>query len=135
MELLVVIAILAGFIALLVPNFMQIRIKSRDMRRKSDLKAIQKALELHRQSQPTPIYPVSTALASLASNSYIQKIPTDPQGANYYYNTSDSNHIYVLCACLEDGTDPEGSATCTFSDGITASAPTCTGKYYKLNEP
>jgi general secretion pathway protein G len=50
-ELLVVIAIIGMLSALLVPNFMGARERARDAQRKSDLKQIQKALEMYRQDQ------------------------------------------------------------------------------------
>ena len=43
-ELLVVIAILAGLVAILFPNIMETRMRSRDAQRKTDLKNIQNAL-------------------------------------------------------------------------------------------
>ncbi|PIQ71920.1 hypothetical protein COV87_00645 [Candidatus Roizmanbacteria bacterium CG11_big_fil_rev_8_21_14_0_20_37_16] len=137
-ELLVVIAVLAGLMALLVPNFMQVRIKSRDMRRKNDLKGIQKALELYKLGQSIPIYPVSftvcTPLVDGNSVVYMQKIPQDPSSqcnaspVSYYYlrDVSDSGK-YTLCACLENINDPEGISC--------AGAPACSGTYYKLTEP
>jgi len=143
-ELLVVIAILAGFMALLVPNMMLVRVKARDMRRKSDLKSIQKALELYKQNQVLPEYPAtasfpaSCTVFSDANGVYLQKMPQDPltslsecgtAAANYYYirDPLDAGK-YTLCACLENSTDPEGLASCS-------AAPTCSGKYYKLIEP
>ncbi len=136
-ELLVVIAVLAGFMVLLLPNFMQVRIKSRDTRRKSDLVSIQKAIELYKLSQTTPSYPaVLTAGAQLTDASsvvYMQKIPQDPLSVAgsvpYYYlrNPADFSK-YTLCACLENANDPERSPC--------LGAPACTsGQYYKLIEP
>jgi general secretion pathway protein G len=54
-ELLVVIAIIGMLSALLVPNFMGARERARDAQRKSDLKQIQKALEMYRQDQNPPL--------------------------------------------------------------------------------
>lgn len=139
-ELLVVIAVLAGFVALLVPNFMQIRIKSRDVRRKSDLRAIQKALELYKLNQATPVYPASLTVCtplSDANGTYLQTVPQDPlsqcgvSAVSYYYARNAGDFAkYTLCACLENGNDTEQQAPVT-----CASAPLCSGKYYKLTEP
>jgi prepilin-type N-terminal cleavage/methylation domain-containing protein len=138
LELLVVIAVLAGFMALLVPNFMQVRIKSRDMRRKSDLATIQKALELYKQNQTTPVYPATlTACASLSMNgiNYIKAIPQDPLAqcptvtSSYSYIPSVDMGSYTLSACLENPNDPEGVASCP--GGFTCSS----GKCYQLTEP
>lgn len=139
-ELLVVIAVLAGFMALLVPNYMQVRLKSRDVRRKSDLKAIQKALELYKLNQSFPSYPAALVTCSALSDgngTYMTVVPQDPLSqcnaspTPYFYerNGSDSSK-YTLCACLENAndTDQKSPVTCT-------NAPICSGKYYKLNEP
>jgi prepilin-type N-terminal cleavage/methylation domain-containing protein len=55
-EVLVVIAILAGLVAILYPNFLDVRQKTRDTQRKNDLKQIQKALTLQEMKTP-PAYP------------------------------------------------------------------------------
>lgn len=146
-ELLVVIAVLAGFVALLVPNFMEIRLKARDTKRKGDLFGIQKALELYKQSQIIPAYPTAfpTPCAPLTDANnivYMQKMPQEPltkcgaaNAANYYYliNGSDSGK-YDMYACLENSKDPEG-VTCPAGfntlTGFTCSSVVC----YKLSEP
>lgn len=138
-ELLVVIAILAGFMALLVPNFMQIRIKSRDMRRKSDLRAIQKALEMYKQSQSTPTYPTSlTACTSLSANGvdYMKVIPQDPLAqcpgvtSPYSYLPAADFGSYTLSACLENPNDPEKAISCPGAPFACLS-----GTCYQLTEP
>ena len=141
-ELLVVIAVMAGLMALLVPNFMQVRVKSRDMRRKSDLAAIQKALELYKLNQSPPSYPTSAAVVACTSLSdangvYMATIPQDPLSqcvapVSYYYsrNAVDSTK-YTLCACLENPNDTDQKAPVTCAGATACSG----GKYYKLNEP
>lgn len=136
-ELLVVIAVLAGLMAMLLPNYMEVRKKSRDARRKSDLKSIQKALELYKLNQTTPVYPPSlTVCATLSSGGvdYMKVIPPDALSqcsaspVGYYYTPSPDFSTYTLCACLENANDPDRSA-CT-------GAPACaSGMYYKLIEP
>ena len=132
-ELLIVIAVLAGFMAMLVPNYMQARIKSRDVRRKTDLKNLQKALELYKQNQSLPVYP--DTLAKLTANiKYMQTVPTDPQSVSYYYapvlDAFGNYSSYTLCACLENINDSEQAPPVT-----CVGASTCTGKYYKLTDP
>jgi len=136
-ELLVVIAVLAGFMAMLVPNYMQARMKSRDVRRKSDLRGIQKALELYKQNQKLPAYPPSltfSAALSDSSGTYMQKAPQDPMGStrSYSYTRGVDTGTYTLCACLENINDTEGIAVC--SGGIATCNGT-TGIFYQLNEP
>ena len=116
-ELLVVIAVLAGLMALLVPNYMDVRKKSRDVRRKSDLRSIQKALELYKQSQTLPIYPVAplNTCSSLSSGGvdYMKVVPQDPLAtcpnvtSAYYYVSPGDHSTYILSACLENTNDPE----------------------------
>lgn len=139
-ELLVVIAVLAGMMALLVPNYMEIRKKARDVKRKNDLKGIQKALELYKINQTLPAYPAALTVCSSLStggNDFMKVIPPDPSSScasspvSYYYAPSASFTTYTLCACLELKNDPDQTA-CT-------GAPTCptnsSGMYYKLTEP
>ena len=139
-ELLVVIAVLAGFMALLVPNYMQVRQKSRDVKRKSDLRGIQKALELYKINQvaPTPPYPSSLTFGGIgdlkdSNGTYMQKVPQDPMGStrSYSYTRGVDTSTYTLCACLENINDTEGISVC--SGGITCTGTT--GIFYKLNEP
>ena len=145
-ELLVVIAILAGFMSLLVPNFMQVRIKSRDSRRKGDLKNIQKALELYRQSQTLPVYPPSlptacvSSLADAGGTIYMTNVPYESltkcgtNAANYYYKRTGSDN-YVLAACLEDLNDPDGVVCPADFFPITNFSCPATAKCYQLLQP
>ncbi|MCX6731186.1 MAG: type II secretion system protein [Candidatus Roizmanbacteria bacterium] len=144
-ELIVVIAILAGFVALLFPNFMEVRMKSRDVQRKSDLKSLQKALELYKQNQTLPDYPATlpTACGTLndATVVYMQKTPQEPltkcgsDAKNYYYarNGSDSGK-YILAACLEIANDAAASA-CPVDFAANSNFTCSTNKCYQLNEP
>jgi prepilin-type N-terminal cleavage/methylation domain-containing protein len=153
-ELLVVIAILAGFVALLVPNFMQIRLKARDTKRKGDLFGIQKGLEMYKQSQSTPIYPAAlpspcTTLTDSNGGVYMQKVPQEPLtqcppasgGANYYYkrdpNSTNDLDEYVMYACLENSNDPEGVACPADINDTGFSCLSSSGNQwcYKLTQP
>jgi len=117
-ELLVVIGIIGMLSALLVPNFMAARERARDAQRKSDLKQIQKALEMYRQDQNPPAYP-TTANNRFGScensftfnqNTYINKIPCDPLGPTpYYYFPNNNNLTYTLCACIENKADSDAT--------------------------
>ena len=139
-ELLVVIAIIGMLSALLAPNFMGARERARDAQRKSDLKQIQKALEMYRQDQNPPLYPTaagnrfgttSTCGSSFNSGStiYMNKIPCDPLGPTpYYYSPNNSNLTFQLCACLENKADPDSSTSCPCS-------PCSSGKCYIVTEP
>lgn len=149
-ELLVVIAIMSGLTALVLPNFMGARERARDTQRKSDLRQIQKALELYKLDQTSPSYiatasfPASSSCfssaASCTGNVYIKKFPGDPQGtpsSNYYYLRDASDSLkYTLCACLENKADPEASAgNCDGLPNNTTAYLCSSGKKYVITEP
>ena len=134
-ELLVVIGILAMLSALLVPNFMGARERARDAQRKSDLKQIQKALEMYRQDQT--LYPTATSgrfgtcgsSFSSGSTIYMNKIPCDPLAPTpYYYSPNNTNLTFQLCACLENKADSDSSTSCPCG-------PCSSGKCYIVTEP
>ena len=140
-ELLVVIAIIGSLSALFLPNFMSARERARDSQRKSDLRQIQKAIELYKQDQnPTSIpatdtFPaVNTCWSSGAGctgNVYMNKFPGDPNRTpNNYYYINNGNLTYILCACLENKADPDGTtANC-------ATSYTCSStKSYVVTQP
>ena len=79
-ELLVVIAIIGILSSVVLASLNSARSKGRDARRLSDIKQLQLALELWYDANGSE-YP--DALSSLAST-YIQSIPTDPQGGAAY---------------------------------------------------
>ena len=137
-ELLVVIAIIGGLSALLVPNYMGARERARDAQRKSDLKQIQKALEMYKQDQNPPAYPTATGGRFGVCDSqfgttvvYMKKIPCDPLGPTpYYYNVDNNNLSYTLCACIENKADKEAA------DGnCSNTCPANISKNYVVNEP
>lgn len=148
-ELLVVIAIIGMLSALVIPNFMAARERARDSQRKSDLKQIQKALELYKQDQNPPAYPAAVACGSATcfpnsgnqwasgTTIYMNKVPTDPNRTSnnaYYYTVNNSNLTYTLCACLENKADPDATGTgdcnASYSCGTDPNR-----KYYLVNQP
>ena len=151
-ELIVVLGML-GILYMLIISFIdpvtQLR-KARDGARKSDLRQIQSALEMHRADigaypeQPAvDVYrlnstdcPTSNALTS-GSITFINKIPCDPKGTsisynngNYYYSKSGST--YTLGACLENSKDT-GANVQASSPGGTGSCSS--SKYFLLQNP
>lgn len=149
-ELLVVIAIIASLSALFLPNFMAARERARDSQRKSDLRQIQKALELYKQDQVSVAFPTPDVSATCGSSCfpnsgsqwinattnsiYMNTVPKDPNrttnGGYYYYTVNNTDLTYVLCACLENKADADGTpANC-------AASYTCSSeKSYVVNQP
>lgn len=141
-ELLVVIAIIGGLSSILLPNFMGARERARDAQRKSDLKQMQKALEMYKQDQTYPLYPTPTG--GVAANGlgtcnspfegtsvYLNKMPCDPSGSTpYYFDPDNPSLTYTLCACLENQADPDAD------NGDCDGTYTCSsGKKYVVNQP
>ena len=127
---------------------MAARERARDSQRKSDLRQIQKALELYRQDT-TPVdftidgffytnkgkcwYQGGVASSCPAgSNVYMSKIPQDPTATKDYYFDNTGSLQYVLCACLENKADPDGvSANCAAGANYTCDS----GESYVVNQP
>jgi prepilin-type N-terminal cleavage/methylation domain-containing protein len=119
-ELLIVIAIIGLLATLGVASLRGALVKSRDAKRKSDIKAIQTALEIYYSDKGYYIEGTgnaSTVLASLIPQ-YIKEIPEDPvnTGSNIYtFSNADcsggtittANQRYLVQATLENQNDPD----------------------------
>ena len=129
-ELLVVIAVIGILAGVILASLNSARAKARDAQRISQLREIQKALELYYTDNGS--YPVGTTeagcsaaawatpLASLVSGGYISVLPRDPLNATtdtdrFCYNysttgssayhcggTSRSNYMYAIMFSLEN---------------------------------
>lgn len=142
-ELLIVITLIGILAVLTVASFTTAQKKARDARRKADLDAIKKALELFRSDSPSGRYPFSIGQgASLLYWGTMRTFPTDPLTGDYYHYNSSPNGVgncisyadpdlgplqgysntvagadcvsYTLYACLENGNDTSsGTSTPT----------------------
>src|SRR4051812_9863907 len=133
LELLIVIVIIGILALLIIPNITSAPKKARDVQRKTDLKAVQKALEEYFVSNN--VYPSSsgalgtgTVLNELTSGTppILKSVPTDPKNAapfTYTYTPANSNSTYTLHSCLENGADT--------GSGVAADAA-CTGSSKKF---
>ena len=124
-ELLVVIAIIGILAAMVLVGLSGARAKSRDARRKSDLRAIKTELELYYSDQKPEAYvTAATAVtidgttdalsAALVSGGYMKTVPVDPRNTGNYvykYQSLNSAADYKLTATLENAKDPEGNAS------------------------
>lgn len=135
-ELLVVIAIISVMTALALPNFVSARERARDTQRKSDIRQIQKALELYKQDQTLPSYPATGdspftladcgAIWQVGATIYMAKMPCDPLlSIPYTYVRAFDPSRYTLSVCLENASDPDSVpwAGCT------------SGRMYQVREP
>jgi len=145
-ELLVVIAIIAMGVGIMLPNFMGARERTRDAKRKTDIVAIQKAMELYKIDQNPQVYPTSfpaglcgecwlssgTDCEAAGVNLYIRNFPCDPLNPTpYVYKLDASDSLkYSISSCLENEADPDKDA---------AVEPTCAAfgnnASYTIHEP
>lgn len=114
LELLVVISIIAILIGLVSVSFTTAQQKSRDARRRGDMKAIQSALEqyyaVNDGSYPTSGYGDIDQLPG--------GLPVDPRnsGLNVYSVSGDADS-YCACALLETDSGNSTTNACVFGDG------------------
>ncbi|MBI3954530.1 type II secretion system protein [Candidatus Collierbacteria bacterium] len=102
LELLVVIGIVAVLVSLAAVSYNAAQQRSRDARRRSDLKAIQGALEqYYGASVNSYSYPGSAANCMSEIPDYLSSsLPVDPSdGSNYTYSCTSSS--YCICDQLE----------------------------------
>lgn len=138
-ELLIVVAIIGVLSTLLMTNFIGIRQRARDGKRKADISQIQASLEQYRSDQGSYPNALNSCGGSLqspdASATYMQKIPCDPLGSTYYNNGSyyytSSGTTYTLAACLENTADSQGTQSSPGGNGCTSVPAT----YYVVYNP
>jgi|SRR3989344_3426320 len=139
-ELLIVIVVIGILAIIFFANYIGVRERANDSKRKSELRQIQHALELYRYDQgayPTPSllncptggpFPFTYFGNPTCNVTYMQKIPADPKGTTYYnggnYYYTSTGTSYTLCACLENTNDNQGATnnTCVGAPAIT---PNC----------
>ncbi len=133
-ELLVIIAIIGILATISVASFSGAQARGRDSRRKTDLDAVKKALELARQDTAGAYYYPSCDTyvsgscgitgtstnpdLSPASNPYIKAVPKDPKtGSAYTYTPIPAScgasacTGYSIVACLENQNDSQKDTT------------------------
>lgn len=133
-ELLVVVAIIGVLAGLVTVNLQDARERARDVQRKSDVRAIQSALELYKNDQKPATYPAD--LADLVTGNYIKAVPEDPVARqnpggwpDYSYTQDPLDTLaYDLVVCLENGADVDRDATnnttiCTSGVSFTKTEP------------
>ncbi len=102
-ELLVVVAIIGILIAAIVVAFVSARQKSRDARRKTDLKNIQVSLQLYSDDNHGNF---PNSLDRVASEGYMTSVPNDPgTQESYKYVITSNKKEYAIGAILENKKD------------------------------
>ena len=125
-ELIIVMMIIAVLAGSIWGNFFSSLTKGRDSRRKQDLDAISKSLELYYND--TKAYPLPTLISwgnpfTNPNNSaviYIQKVPNDPTYPDFSYCYISDGSSYKLYANLENTNDPKiiPTVTCAPNPGV-----------------
>ena len=159
-ELLVTIAIIGILSSIGLSTFTSAQRKSRDARRKNDLAAIAKALEVYYNDHSrypaddtnqikgcnTLADPTETACAWGAifqhadtnpATVYLIALPRDPSaGQNYYYDAISANKAYQLYSRLENTADPavpkDGDTPQVYSGTVCAADTACN---YGISSP
>ena len=127
LELLVVVSIIGILIAVSTAAFSTAQRKSRDAKRRGDVKSMQNAFEQY-VAQNDGSYGASCAAMTTLNGTPILAggIPTDPKTGVAYTCDSDSTS-YCACATLELGGGNSSTATCT-----ALGAPSSSNSYYCL---
>lgn len=116
-ELIVVISIIGVLVAIGTVSFITAQRKSRDAARKSDIKAVQSALEQYFQGEGS-VYPASEDCSEVVSAGYLQSgLPGDPRVTvdHQDYTITCTTNSYCACALLEESATANSSdASCTF---------------------
>ena len=149
-ELLIVITIIGILATFIVASFTSAQAKARDGRRKSDMDAIKKALELSKgDSNGGAYYPGCTttapcnlpnvALLPPIAGSYIKTVPSDPTygttASGYTYSpngavASNTATSFNLTSCLENSNEA------TINNVTSTAAATCPGtRLYTISNP
>lgn len=148
-ELLVVIAIIGLLATFIVASFTSAQQRGRDARRKADLDAIKKALQLIKNdSSGGKFYPAATgtgaapavgAAWAVGTTNYMRALPGDPStGVTYWGNYAPTTcsgaypaggcTAYTIFAVLENTTDTSIAQSQTQCGGSGA------GRYYACSE-
>lgn len=133
-EMLIVVAILTTLITLILPNFVTVRQKGQDSRRRLDLEQIRSALEQYRSTNgyyPTELSTLTTPVV------YISTLPTDPTPTNTYQFTplpaGCNNTAGNYCSDYVVGALLSATSSCTTTPSSTCGSTTacnyCLGPY------
>ncbi len=115
LELLVVIGIIAVLVGLSTVSYSTAQKKSRDAKRKEDLRSIHNALEQYYAicgyQYPTPVSDANgnyyaSVICPTPTQAIMPTVPTDPKGPTPYYCNPCNANEYKICANLESEVNP-----------------------------
>ena len=112
LEMLIVLGIIAIILSVLTVSFSTAQKKSRDAKRKGDLKALQNGLEQYYSTctyrYPTGALPTGTSLQCGASPIIVSVVPVDPNsGVGYTYSPTGTTG-FSLCTNSMESESPTG---------------------------
>ena len=114
LEVLIVIAIIGILVSIGLASYSTAQSKSRDARRRGDLKAMQNAWEQYYAESANA---AKTTTGKKISATYLPAgIPTDPQGSAYT-NPTCSASAYCFCADMESDAANNSGANCDYAAG------------------
>jgi type II secretion system protein G len=116
-ELLVVIAIIGILSTIVMVSLNTARSKARDVRRVSDVRQIQLALQMY--FDVNSAYPTTLQGIAALVPTYLPVVPTDPQGGGNYSYCAPATLGYHLGATLENSGGVLGSDSDIAADGCT----------------
>jgi len=114
LEMLIVLGIIAVLLSVMTVSFSTTQKKSRDAKRKSDIKAIQDSLEQYYATcgytYPTGTLPTGVPVACGGSPAVISLIPVDPKtGVGYTYTPVGSPaNSFSICTTGLESENPTG---------------------------
>lgn len=122
-EILVVIAIIGILFTIGLTSYLTAQKQTRDTRRKTDLLAIQQALETYRSEYGA--YPDLASWEGALKPTFISVIPQDPKAGSYRYVPLGAVQIsaYSLCATLEIAPDTPVLTNCAYPENYEVLSP------------
>jgi prepilin-type N-terminal cleavage/methylation domain-containing protein len=112
-ELLVVIVVIGVIVSGITIAFNTSRVASRDTRRVNEVKALQEALELYKnteRSYPSVITAGNPLVGPISGLTFLQKVPSDPAasdgncaGLGYQYTATTTGYYYYLLFGTRNG--------------------------------
>lgn len=112
-ELLIVISIIGLLVAAASVAYSGVQQRGRDARRKEDIQAVQKALEMYYAKN------VGYPNGCTVGNEFLPAgLPVDPKSGDLYdYSCDADSDTYCICARLEQGGTGNSNAACAYASG------------------